>query len=142
MLTNTFATFLVALIITPFLASAVTIQKPGLAQSATSKDRASQIASVYRKSYSAYLRYASGHDALLPLSDGSTDPFGGWGASVVDSLSTSFLMGHKDLYDSGVEYAKKIDFTKTSSESISLFETNIRYLAGLISAYELGGKKE
>lgn len=51
-------------------------------------------------------------------------------------------MGHMDLYKQGVEYSKQIDFTKTSSDTISLFETNIRYLAGLISAYELGGKKE
>ncbi|SAM81348.1 related to Mannosyl-oligosaccharide alpha-1,2-mannosidase precursor [Ustilago bromivora] len=122
--------------------NAATIQKPGLTQSATSKQRADEIKAAYRTSYSAYLKYASNHDALLPLTNGFAHPFGGWGASVVDSLSTSFLMGHTDLYNAGVEFSKKIDFTKTSSKTISLFETNIRYLAGLISAYELGGKKE
>lgn len=144
MLTRRFGALLAALLAvgSPLSVEAVTIQKPGLTQSQTSKTRADQIKAAYRTSYQAYLKYASGHDALLPLSNGFTDPFGGWGASVVDSLSTSFLMGHTDLYNQGVEYAKKIDFTKTSSETISLFETNIRYLAGLISAYELGGKKE
>ncbi|SPO23478.1 related to Mannosyl-oligosaccharide alpha-1,2-mannosidase precursor [Ustilago trichophora] len=144
MLAKNLSSLLVALLSVglPFGADAAAIQKPGLQQSQTSKTRADQIKAAYRTSYQAYLKYASGHDALLPLSNGFTDPFGGWGASVVDSLSTSFLMGHKDLYDQGVEYSKRIDFTKTSSETISLFETNIRYLAGLISAYELGGKKE
>ncbi|CDS01874.1 hypothetical protein, partial [Sporisorium scitamineum] len=144
MLAKRFGALLVAFLSVglPSSVDAATIQKPGLTQSATSKARADQIKAAYHTSYEAYLKYASGHDALLPLTNGFTDPFGGWGASVVDSLSTSFLMGHKDLYDQGVEYSKKIDFTKTSSSSISLFETNIRYLAGLISAYELGGKKE
>lgn len=142
MLSRTFGTLLVTLLSFSSSIHAATIQKPGLTQSATSKTRANQIKSAYRTSYQAYLKYATGHDALLPLSNGFTDPFGGWGASVVDSLSTSFLMGHKDLYDQGVAYSKQIDFTKTSSDTISLFETNIRYLAGLISAYELGGKKE
>ncbi|GAC92612.1 glycoside hydrolase [Pseudozyma hubeiensis SY62] len=142
MLGKTLGATLVALISLSSIVSTVTIQKPGLTQSQLSKTRAKQIKAAYRTSYQAYLKYATGHDALLPLSDGFADPFGGWGASVVDSLSTSFLMGHRDLYDQGVEYSKRIDFTKTSSSSISLFETNIRYLAGLISAYELGGKKE
>lgn len=140
MLSKTFGALLVALL--SVCANAATIQKPGLTQSQTSKTRAAEIKAAYRTSYQAYLKYASGHDALLPLTNGFTDPFGGWGASVVDSLSTSFLMGHNDLYTQGVEYAKGIDFSKTSSDTISLFETNIRYLAGLISAYELGGKKE
>jgi mannosyl-oligosaccharide alpha-1,2-mannosidase len=144
MLSKNFGALLSALLLVaaPFGAEAVTIQKPGLKQSETSASRANQIKAAYKTSYQAYLKYATGHDALLPLSNGFTDPFGGWGASVVDSLSTSFLMGHMDLYNQGVEYSNKIDFTKTSSDTISLFETNIRYLAGLISAYELGGKKE
>ncbi len=113
MLSKTFGALLVALL--SVSANAATIQKPGLTQSQTSKTRAAEIKAAYRTSYQAYLKYASGHDALLPLTNGFTDPFGGWGASVVDSLSTSFLMGHNDLYTQGVEYAKKIDFSKTSS---------------------------
>lgn len=142
MLAHTFTALLVGLLAVSSAVEAVRIQKPGLTQSQTSKTRAREIKAAYRTSYQAYLKYATGHDALLPLSNGFTDAFGGWGASVVDSLSTSFLMDHKDLYDQGVEFSKRIDFTKTSSDSISLFETNIRYLAGLISAYEIGGKKE
>lgn len=144
MLTRKYGALLVSLlsISSSFGVEAATIQKPGLTQSSTSKTRADTIKAAYRTSYQAYLKYASGHDALHPLSDGFEDPFGGWGASVVDSLSTSFLMGHMDLYNQGVEYSKRINFNTTKSDSISLFETNIRYLAGLISAYELDGKKE
>ncbi|TKY87371.1 hypothetical protein EX895_004048 [Sporisorium graminicola] len=105
MLAKPFGALLVALLSVglPSSVDAVTIQKPGLTQSATSKTRADQIKAAYRTSYEAYLKYALPHDALLPLSNGFEDTFGGWGATVIDSLSTSFLMGHKDLYDQGAE---------------------------------------
>ncbi|PWY98557.1 seven-hairpin glycosidase [Testicularia cyperi] len=144
MLSKRFFVLLVGLLSVsgPWNAEAATIQKKGLTQSSESKSRADEIKTAYRNAYEDYLKYARGHDELLPVSKGSEDPFGGWGATVVDSLSTSFLMGHMDLYQDGVNYMKKVDFTQTSQASISLFETNIRYLAGLLSAYELGGKKE
>lgn len=132
-------------IVLAFLAPAVhtaVIQKPGLTQSSISKTRAEEIKTAYREAYQDYLQYATGYDELLPISKKGEDPLGGWGATVVDSLSTSFLMGHMDLYESGVKYMKKVDFSRTSQSSISLFETNIRFLGGLLSAYELGGKKE
>lgn len=118
------------------------IQKHGLTQSELSKARAEEICASYRDAYGDYLQYAKGHDELLPISKSGEDPLGGWGASIVDSLSTSYLMGHMDLFNSGVKFMKTVDFTRTSQQTISLFETNIRYLGGLLSAYELGGKKE
>jgi mannosyl-oligosaccharide alpha-1,2-mannosidase len=40
-----------------------------------------------------------------------------------------------------VEFASKIDFSKSAtSDTVSVFETTIRYLGGLLSAYELNGK--
>ncbi|CAE6517761.1 unnamed protein product, partial [Rhizoctonia solani] len=40
-------------------------------------------------------------------------------------------------------FSSKIDFNRSkTSDNVSLFETTIRYLGGLISAYELGGKKD
>ncbi len=115
MLPHPLATLLLPLLTLPLTALSATIQAPGLTQTPLSLRRANEIRTAYRASYSAYLRYATGHDALLPLTNSYTDPFGGWGASVVDSLSTSFIMNHIDLYESGVEYAKKIDFSKTKS---------------------------
>lgn len=42
-----------------------------------------------------------------------------------------------------MNFSIKIDFSKSkTSDNVSLFESTIRYVGGLISAYELGGKKE
>ena len=50
--------------------------------------------------------------------------------------------GLQDLFAEAVEFSSKIDFNRSkTSDKVSLFETTIRYLGGLISAYELGGKK-
>ena len=62
----------------------------------------------------------------------------GWGATIVDALSTAILMGLNDIVDTQLEYISTIDFTDShTSDEVSLFETTIRYLAGMLSAYDL-----
>ncbi|KAF4538083.1 Glycoside hydrolase family 47 [Lasiodiplodia theobromae] len=60
----------------------------------------------------------------------------GWGASAVDALSTALIMKDKDVVNQILEYIPTIDYTTTSTE-VSLFETTIRYLGGMLSAYDL-----
>lgn len=60
----------------------------------------------------------------------------GWGASAVDALSTAIVMGKQDVVNTILNHISKIDYSKTSSE-VSLFETTIRYLAGMLSGYDL-----
>ena len=89
--------------------------------------------------WNGYKKCAWGHDEIRPVSCQPNDPFAGWGATLVDSLDTLFIMGLKDQFDEAVEHLKKVDFTK-ADDPISLFETVIRYLGGLLSAYELSGE--
>lgn len=56
----------------------------------------------------------------------------GWGASAVDAFSTALVMGNTEVIHQILEFVPSIDFTNTSTE-ISLFETTIRYLGGLLS---------
>ncbi len=56
----------------------------------------------------------------------------GWGASAVDAFSTALVMGNWDVVEKILDYIPKIDFNTTNSE-VSLFETTIRYLGGLVS---------
>ena len=44
-------------------------------------------------------------------------------------------MGQKDIVNQIIDYVPTIDFSKTDSE-VSLFETTIRYLGGLLSGYD------
>ena len=59
----------------------------------------------------------------------------GWGVTPVDALSTAIVVEDAGIVKQILEFIPDIDFTTTKirNESISVFETNIRYLGGLIS---------
>lgn len=47
----------------------------------------------------------------------------------------------QDLFEEGVNFTLAIDFSRSkTNDTVSLFETTIRYVGGMLSAYELGGK--
>ncbi|WEW54850.1 Mannosyl-oligosaccharide alpha-1,2-mannosidase 1B [Emydomyces testavorans] len=60
----------------------------------------------------------------------------GWGATAVDALSTAIIMEMPDVVYQILEHIATIDYSKTNT-TCSLFETTIRYLGGMISAYDL-----
>ncbi|KAF8637898.1 hypothetical protein AX17_002521 [Amanita inopinata Kibby_2008] len=79
---------------------------------------------------------------LLLVKVTSIDDRNGWGASIVDAMSTLQIMGLTDLFNEAVNFASNIDFSRSqTSSTVSVFETTIRYLAGLLSAYELSDAK-
>lgn len=81
------------------------------------------------------------HDEVLPLSGGYKDPFVGWAATLVDGLDTLYIMGLQEELDGALEALKSIDFSKPSQERIPVFETTIRYLGGMLGAYDISGAK-
>jgi mannosyl-oligosaccharide alpha-1,2-mannosidase len=91
----------------------------------------------FRRSWDSYRRYAWTKDELKPITGTSDKSFGGWGATLVDSLDTLWIMGLKDEFFEAVKAVAMIDFGESELKSISVFETTIRYLGGLISAYDL-----
>jgi uncharacterized protein YyaL (SSP411 family) len=58
---------------------------------------------------------------------------------MIDALDTMSIMKLDKLLEKCDEHISKIDWKK--NKMISVFETTIRYLGGLISAHELTGKK-
>lgn len=56
----------------------------------------------------------------------------GWGASAVDAFSTALVMKNWGVVSQILDHIPNIDFDDTSTE-VSLFETTIRYLGGLVS---------
>jgi mannosyl-oligosaccharide alpha-1,2-mannosidase len=50
-------------------------------------------------------------------------------------------MDLKDEFSEAVDAVKKIDFTTSPREDIPVFETVIRYLGGLLGAYDISGQK-
>ncbi|PYI02647.1 seven-hairpin glycosidase [Aspergillus sclerotiicarbonarius CBS 121057] len=103
--------------------------------------RLSTIKSTFEHAWTGYKTSAMGHDEVMPLRGGYRDPFNGWGATLVDSLDTLWLMGLKEEFSLAVDYIKTIDFTTSKKKDIPVFETTIRYLGGLLGAYDISGHK-
>ncbi|KZP11248.1 glycoside hydrolase family 47 protein [Athelia psychrophila] len=118
------------------------IQKPGLAVPASAAAHKADVVNIFNASYTAYKKYAWGHDDLTPVSKSFTDGRNGWGASIADALGTMYIMGMTDFFEEAVNFTASVDFSKSQTpDDVSVFETTIRYLGGYLSAYELSGAK-
>ncbi|KAK9454641.1 glycoside hydrolase, partial [Dipodascopsis uninucleata] len=111
-------------------------------QHAEREARLVAVKEAFNHSWSGYKKYAWGHDEVRPVSGKYSDSFGGWGASIVDALDTLIIMGFDEELKDAKAFLETIDFRKMSLPSIPVFETNIRYLGGLISAYDLSPNKD
>src|ERR1700760_2400458 len=106
---------------------------------ATRNFRQAQVKAVFQKCWDSYKSKAWLKDELAPVSGTSKNTFGGWGATLVDSLDTLYIMDLHDEFETAVAAAVDIDFgPETSSlDKINIFETTIRYLGGFLAAYDL-----
>ncbi|KAF8889712.1 glycoside hydrolase family 47 protein [Infundibulicybe gibba] len=118
------------------------VQKAGLRLPSSAAGHRDAVKQIFIDSYQAYRKFAFGHDDLSPLSTSFSDGRNGWGASIVDAMSTMHIMGLNDFFTEAVNFSSHIDFSVSqTSDTVSLFETSIRYLGGLLSAYELSDNK-
>ncbi|KAH7886959.1 glycoside hydrolase family 47 protein [Phlebopus sp. FC_14] len=118
------------------------VQKEGLQLPASAATQRNAVMALFNDSYQAYTQHAWGHDELLPVSVSYSDDLNGWGASIADAMSTMWIMGFYDWFNTAVNYTASIDFTQSRTDAaVSVFETTIRYVGGLLSAYELSGEQ-
>ena len=77
-------------------------------------------------------------DALKPISGGGETRFCSWAATLVDALDTLWIMELKEEFEEAVNGTVSIDF-KHNAETceVNLFESTIRYLGGMLAAYDL-----
>ena len=120
------------------------IQHPFGAESPEQREkreaRLQKVKAEAEHAWHGYKKYAWMHDEVKPVSEAARDPFCGWAATLVDALDTLWIMGLKDEFDDAVQAVKEIDFTTTPYRSdIPVFETVIRYLGGLLAAYDVSG---
>ena len=109
------------------------------------QERLQQLSAVkaeFVHAWQGYKKNAMGADELKPLSGQRHNPFMGWGATLVDALDSLWIMDLKDDFSEAVDEIKKIDFTTSSYRNdIPVFETVIRYLGGLLGAYDISGQR-
>jgi mannosyl-oligosaccharide alpha-1,2-mannosidase len=115
-------------------------EKEGRAERSLRLSRLQAVRDSFAYTWRGYRQHAWLKDELKPLTGGSRDSFGNWSATLVDSLDTLWIMGFEDEFEEAVAAIGEIDFETSTSKIISVFETTIRYLGGLISAYDLSGR--
>ncbi|KAM4865776.1 mannosyl-oligosaccharide 1,2-alpha-mannosidase IA isoform 1-T1 [Thomomys bottae] len=106
-------------------------------------EKRAKIKEMMKHAWNNYKRYAWGLNELKPISkEGhSSSLFGNIkGATIVDALDTLFIMGMKDEFQEAKSWIEKnLDFNVNAE--ISVFEVNIRFVGGLLSAYYLSGEE-
>uniref|UniRef100_A0A8C1GGZ6 alpha-1,2-Mannosidase n=1 Tax=Cyprinus carpio TaxID=7962 RepID=A0A8C1GGZ6_CYPCA len=107
------------------------------------KAKRAKIKEMMQFSWDNYKRYAWGSNELRPVSKQghSSNLFGSLkGATIVDALDTLYIMEMYDEFEAATEWVERnLDFNMNAE--ISVFEVNIRFVGGLLSAYYLSGKE-
>jgi mannosyl-oligosaccharide alpha-1,2-mannosidase len=115
------------------LSATVTSQSDALARS-----RRAYVKGAMKFAWDGYAKYAFGYDEVKPQSATGDNGWGGQGITLVDALDTLWLVGLTDEFDRARDWVRDhLDHSKTGMTS--LFETTIRDLGGLLSAYDLSG---
>uniref|UniRef100_A0A3Q1I5N7 alpha-1,2-Mannosidase n=2 Tax=Anabas testudineus TaxID=64144 RepID=A0A3Q1I5N7_ANATE len=106
-------------------------------------ERREKVKEMMKFAWDNYKHYAWGKNELRPLTRNGHigNMFGGLrGASIIDSLDTLYIMGLKEEYNDAKEWVQT-SLDLNSNGEASLFEVNIRYVGGLLSAYYLTGEE-
>ncbi len=100
------------------------------------RERREMIKNGMKFVWEGYRKYAWGRDELKPLSNHGQDNWGGMGVTLVDSLDTLWVMGLKNEFSEARDWVRdKLSFDHVGT--VSVFETTIRELGGLLAAYDL-----
>ncbi|KAH8866665.1 Mannosyl-oligosaccharide 1,2-alpha-mannosidase IB [Schistosoma japonicum] len=102
-----------------------------------------KVREMMKFAWNGYATYAWGSNELRPVSKTGhlpsvlgTEPLG---ASLIDGLDTLYIMNMDKEFDAAVEWIEmNLDFNKPTI--VSVFEFNIRYIGGLLSAYTFSRK--
>ncbi|XP_062141190.1 mannosyl-oligosaccharide alpha-1,2-mannosidase IA isoform X2 [Drosophila sulfurigaster albostrigata] len=90
-----------------------------------------------------YKLYAWGKNELRPLSQRphSGSIFGSYdlGATIVDGLDTLYIMGLEKEYKEGRDWIERKFSLDNISAELSVFETNIRFVGGMLTLYAFTG---
>ncbi|KAF1925657.1 glycoside hydrolase family 47 protein [Didymella exigua CBS 183.55] len=103
--------------------------------------RQAAVKEAFLHSWNGYKKHAWLQDEVTPVTGGFTNAFGQRGATLVDTLDTLAIMGLDDEFAEAVKAVKGIDFTTSAISRLNVFETTIRYLGGLLGAYDVSEAK-
>ncbi|OCT78104.1 mannosyl-oligosaccharide 1,2-alpha-mannosidase IA [Xenopus laevis] len=107
------------------------------------KQKRDTIKEMMTFSWDNYKQYAWGMNELKPIQKQghSSNLFGNiQGATIVDALDTLYIMEMMDEFKDAKEWVEKNLVFNVNAE-VSVFEVNIRFVGGLLSAYYISGEE-
>ncbi|XP_034480007.1 mannosyl-oligosaccharide alpha-1,2-mannosidase IA isoform X3 [Drosophila innubila] len=106
-------------------------------------EKRSTIVKMMEHAWHNYKLYAWGKNELRPLSQRphSGSIFGSYdlGATIVDGLDTLYIMGLEKEYKEGRDWIERKFSLDNISAELSVFETNIRFVGGMLTLYAFTG---
>lgn len=94
---------------------------------------------MFYHGYDNYIKYAANYDELKPLSCSGVNTWSSSSLTLIDSLDTLIVLGNGTEFRRVTDYLiNNLNFDKDIN--VSVFETNIRIVGGLLSAHLLSHK--
>ncbi|ULU09145.1 hypothetical protein L3Y34_013923 [Caenorhabditis briggsae] len=126
-------------------ANPVPIPKPEIGAADDAEGRRVFVKQMIKFAWDGYRKYAWGENELRPNSrsghSSSIFGYGKTGATIIDAIDTLFIVGLKEEYKEARDWISEFNFKDLAKGDLSVFETNIRFTGGLLSAYALTGDK-
>jgi len=113
---------------------------PSTTPDSTTEFRRVQVKEAFLHAWNGYKNYAWGKDDLKPISKS----YANWldlSVTMVDALDTLWIMDLHDEFNLARDWIDLNLSFENNNHDMSLFETTIRELGGLLSAYELSKDK-
>ncbi|KAK6356675.1 hypothetical protein TWF718_001015 [Orbilia javanica] len=99
--------------------------------------KAEAVKEVMKRTWSLYKEKAWGFDEIKPVSGKHGNSRNGWGATIIDSMTTAAVMGLTDVFNDQYDWVvNHVDFNKAQG-LVDPFETTIRYIGALVSTVDL-----
>ncbi|KYB24855.1 mannosyl-oligosaccharide alpha-1,2-mannosidase IA isoform X1 [Tribolium castaneum] len=107
------------------------------------RERRKKVKEMMKHAWDNYVRYAWGKNELKPISKRghSASIFGTLplAATILDGLDTLYIMGMKDEFKQARDWvANELNLDNMAAD-VSVFETNIRFIGGLLTCFALTG---
>ncbi|XP_070568664.1 mannosyl-oligosaccharide 1,2-alpha-mannosidase IA-like [Ptychodera flava] len=110
---------------------------------ASVKERRDKVREMMKHAWNGYHAYAWGENELKPKSKvgHSASIFGRsrMGATIVDAVDTLYLMDMMEEFKQARDWIATEFRFESQAGDVSVFEVNIRFLGGLLSAYAISG---
>ncbi|XP_050426845.1 ER degradation-enhancing alpha-mannosidase-like protein 2 [Adelges cooleyi] len=100
------------------------------------KQLRSEVKEMFEHAYYGYMHNAYPYDELRPLTCDGVDTWGSYSLSLIDSLDTLIVMGLHEEFNKAVDRLR-LNISFDADINVSVFETNIRVVGGLLSAHML-----